>query len=104
MAMLTKGMSYRRQGSSGLIWAENMVLTEDGAFPKRHQNDNGFSRDPARMTEVPDLATGASPGMARSKSVGSTTSSVSVVAPRRAQKSSFSVLKWLKKAFTRRRR
>lgn len=98
MATLTKGMSYRRQGSSGLIWADNMMVTEDGLFAmKRHQNDNGISRNPA---EVPDFST-SSPAMARSKSVGSTTSSVAVVVPSPAhRKSSFSVLKWLKKAFT----
>ncbi|MCO5552418.1 hypothetical protein L7F22_005929 [Adiantum nelumboides] len=100
MAALTKGMSYRRQGSSGLIWADNMVLTEEGIFAmNRVQNDKGYSRTDGTTGE-------AQPGvnMTRSKSVGSASSSISVVAPTSRHKSSFSVFKWLKKAITKIRR
>jgi hypothetical protein len=41
MAMLKKGLSYRRQGSSGLIWADNMIVAEDGTLIlNRHKNNS----------------------------------------------------------------
>jgi hypothetical protein len=32
MAMLTRGISFRRQGSSGLSWADNWTFTDAGMF------------------------------------------------------------------------
>ncbi|KAH7302573.1 hypothetical protein KP509_23G077700 [Ceratopteris richardii] len=100
MATLTKGTSYRRTGSSGLIWADSMVLAEDGIFSlNRLHNDKGYSRTDGRTVEAEPAA-----DLARSRSVGSVTSSVSVVAPTPRHKSSFSVFKWLKKALIKMRR
>ncbi|CAK9855195.1 unnamed protein product, partial [Sphagnum jensenii] len=32
MAMLTRGISFRRQGSSGMSWADNWTFTDAGMF------------------------------------------------------------------------
>ena len=145
MAMLKKGLSYRRQGSSGLIWADNMIVAEDGTLIlNRHNNNNnnvsnnlnvhgegGFAKisaEPRRGSEASELSQIMM--MSRSKSVGSNSSmaaseAISSSAPVPAQapamamamaapptpttaparhKSSFRVMKWLKKAITKIRR
>ena len=141
MAMLKKGLSYRRQGSSGLIWADNMIVAEDGTLIlNRHNNatnnlnvhgEGGFIKtSAARGSEASELSQMVM--MSRSKSVGSNSSmaasdamssSAPVPVPAQAQaqapamaapptpttaparhKSSFRVMKWLKKAITKIRR
>lgn len=95
MGTLTKGMSYRRQGSSGLIWAENFTVREDGVFGPKEGN---FMRTPAGVNDGGETSTG-SPRMERSKSVGSSFHATPAQASN--HKSGFRVVRWLKKTFTR---
>ncbi|KAH7298704.1 hypothetical protein KP509_25G055000 [Ceratopteris richardii] len=93
MATLTKGLSYRRQGSSGLIWADNLVLSEEGILSiSKVQKQKAYARTDVKADELE-----ATPGLTRSKSVGSVASSVSIAQPNPTQKTSFSVKRWLKK-------
>ncbi len=60
MAMLTRGISFRRQGSSGMSWADNWTFTDAGMFriPKASdvEPEKAAALVPASQ-KVPDTTT-----------------------------------------------
>ncbi|CAM6034546.1 unnamed protein product [Sphagnum compactum] len=59
MAMLTRGISFRRQGSSGMSWADNWTFTDAGMF---------------RAPKAPDLVEPEKPAAAADAEVPTTSS------------------------------
>ncbi|KAJ7551102.1 hypothetical protein O6H91_07G133900 [Diphasiastrum complanatum] len=77
MAALSRGTSFRRQGSSGMCWAENWTFTDQGMFSGRKVAD-------VSSCEKKD----GSIKFSRSNSANATSSG--------SRKAHFSVIKWLK--------
>ncbi|CAM6092465.1 unnamed protein product [Calypogeia fissa] len=103
MTMLSRGASFRRQGSSGMTWAENWIFTGDGMFLGRHTDvadDKGVASNGLRPITAPqpiNLKTSEAfpEELQRSRSVGS-----GADRKRRShRKSGLWGLKWLKKNF-----
>eukprot|EP00249_Psilotum_nudum_P009054 c21678_g1_i1 orf=857-1177(+) len=97
---LTKGISFRRQGSSGLTWADTWTVTEEGVLAiKRPKEDK--TKDftvPQFRTADPRDTSSTSSVLDRSKSVGN--SPRTKVRPHMHHKSASGIVKWLKKTFT----
>jgi hypothetical protein len=100
---LTRGSSFRRQGSSGMTWADNCIFTDDGMFLGRHtkvSDDKGATSNSLKgiPQETSRQISGSSvkgpdtrAGLQRSRSTGS--------GAERKPKSKSGMLKWLKKNF-----
>lgn len=104
MTMLTRGASFRRQGSSGMTWADNWIFTDDGMFLGRHtkvSDDKGVASNGLRpVTSQPPKNLKVSEEipheLQRTRSVGSGTERSK---HRSHPKSGLWGLKWLKKNF-----
>ncbi|XP_024521828.1 uncharacterized protein LOC112343116 [Selaginella moellendorffii] len=77
MATLTRGISFRRQGSSGMSWAENWTFTDQGMFRKQDQDPAGMEH-PAALGQISAISATIDHGdakataqLSRSRSVGS---------------------------------
>lgn len=100
--MLTRGASFRRQGSSGMTWADNWIFTDDGMFLGRHSkvsDDKGAPSDGLRPLSAKDpnnlKASADFPDeLERSRSVGS-----GQKLKRSHHRSGVWGLRWLKKNF-----
>lgn len=99
--MLTRGASFRRQGSSGMTWADNWIFTDDGMFLGRHakvSDDKGSSSNGLRPVKEPKTvntsAADVPDKLERSRSVGSASER-----KHRSHHRGLWGLKWLKKNF-----
>lgn len=111
---LTRGASFRRQGSSGMTWADNWIFTDDGMFLGRHSkvaDDKGTStatstagHRPAAAQEPNNISAPAdfTDELKRSRSVGPS-SGVGPSSTERKQRphhrSGLWGLRWIKKNF-----
>lgn len=103
MNMLTRGASFRRQGSSGMTWADNWIFTDDGMFLGRHTKvaddkgvaTNGLHPIASQQSKNLKVSEDFPEELQRSRSVGSG----SERKHRSRQKSGLWGLKWLKKNF-----
>lgn len=113
MAALTRGISFRRQGSSGMSWTDSWTCNEDGVLVRKTKEESSssslssqsqhFGSSLARIHDSQDDAdptpsTNPAPSvLSRSKSVGSAPPTLKTDSPRKPSASR--VIKWLKKAF-----
>ena len=125
MATLTKGMSYRRQGSSGLIWSDQNAIYQRHMVdekPYSLQDQKPSSSQDQKLMMMRSLSTGSTKASSSSLSTiamstpssstttaipANTTSTVNATStsvPASHHKGSFNVVKWIKKALTRMRR
>ncbi|KAJ7538938.1 hypothetical protein O6H91_11G069300 [Diphasiastrum complanatum] len=108
MATLSKRGSFRRQGSSGMSWADNWVFTDKGMIsiiPSIGDTVEHTTVDPAMQTsrlscceieEEPVIAVPPSePKLGKSRSLRSSA---------QHNKSSFRIIRWIKSRFRRRSR
>ncbi|CAM6105496.1 unnamed protein product [Calypogeia fissa] len=101
MNMLTRGTSFRRQGSSGMTWADNWIFTDDGMFLGRHTKvaddkgvaSNGLRPITAQQPKNVKTSDDFPEELQRSRSVGAGTDRKH----RSHHKSGLWGLKWLKK-------
>lgn len=118
MASLTRGISFRRQGSSGMSWTDSWAFNEEGVLVRTTSKDEGHGGQRfggSALSRIHDLqdeeeagasaaaaAASACPpspaALGRSKSVGSAPAA-SVNAPHQL-KSGLGLLKWIKKTFS----
>ncbi|KAG6543924.1 hypothetical protein Mapa_014764 [Marchantia paleacea] len=100
MAALTRGASFRRQGSSGMTWTENWTFTDDGMFSRNTKVSDEKSamasssrpgQDP--KSAGPEITSGFPAELQRSLSVGSGTRNKRVGLHHKWG------IKWIKKSF-----